>query len=154
DLDLDAAMLTVRNGKGGKMRRLPLPPTAVRRLRDYLRVRCPDGSPAIGGAAEREPGLLARRRPASRPPWTPGMQTVSMRKRITELGVLAATQIRAQRKKEPSITRIGELEALATRMEQVSPHQLRHGLAYRLKQAHTPLEDISRVLGHSRPEVT
>jgi integrase len=51
DADLDAGVLTVRNGKHGKSRLVPLHDTAARALRDYLRVRdrlCPDVStPAV-----------------------------------------------------------------------------------------------------------
>jgi integrase len=51
DADLDAGVLTVRNGKHGKSRLVPVHDTAARALRDYLRVRdrlCPDVStPAV-----------------------------------------------------------------------------------------------------------
>jgi integrase len=51
DADLDAGVLTVRNGKYGKSRLVPVHDTAARALRDYLRVRdrlCPDVStPAV-----------------------------------------------------------------------------------------------------------
>jgi integrase len=39
DADLDNGVLTVRNGKHGKSRLVPLHGTAVRELRDYLKVR-------------------------------------------------------------------------------------------------------------------
>ncbi len=44
--------------------------------------------------------------------------------------------------------RVAELEALARQLAAVSPHQLRHGLAYRLwKQA--MLAHIQRILEHN-----
>jgi len=51
DADLDASVLTVRAGKHGKSRLVPVHGTTARALRDYLRVRdrlCPDVStPAV-----------------------------------------------------------------------------------------------------------
>jgi len=51
DTDLDAGVLTVRNGKHGKSRLVPLHDTTTRALRDYLRLRdrlCPDATaPAV-----------------------------------------------------------------------------------------------------------
>jgi integrase len=51
DADLDAGVLTVRNGKHGKSRLVPVHDTTARALRDYQRVRdglCPDAStPAV-----------------------------------------------------------------------------------------------------------
>ncbi|HEU5389245.1 MAG TPA: tyrosine-type recombinase/integrase [Streptosporangiaceae bacterium] len=51
DADLDAGILTVRQGKHGKSRLVPLHDTAARALRDYLRLRdslCPDAAaPAV-----------------------------------------------------------------------------------------------------------
>jgi integrase len=51
DADLDAGVLTVRNGKHGKSRLVPVHDTTVRALRDYLQLRdrlCPDArTPAV-----------------------------------------------------------------------------------------------------------
>ncbi|MFL5801616.1 MAG: tyrosine-type recombinase/integrase [Roseiflexaceae bacterium] len=144
----------MRSGKRGKARRIPLPPTAVRRLRDYLRMRCPDDLPGIGSDAERASLLIARHVAQPGQPWEPGMQPVSMRKLLAGLGHAAAAKVRAQAKQEPNVTRIGELETLAKRLEETSPHRLRHGLAYRMQKSNASLTDIGRVLGHSRPAVT
>src|SRR5947208_3649769 len=46
DVDLAGGTVTVRSGKGGKARRLPLHPDAQRLLLSYLNeVRCPAGIP-------------------------------------------------------------------------------------------------------------
>src|SRR5262245_31904065 len=59
DLDLDGGILTVRHGKGGRMRRAMLNTEAITVLRRYLtRLRCPQGHPALGSDAEREPLLI------------------------------------------------------------------------------------------------
>jgi integrase len=51
DTDLDAGVLTIRNGKHGKSRLVPVHDTTARALRDYLRLRdsaCPDTrTPAV-----------------------------------------------------------------------------------------------------------
>ncbi|HEX6292058.1 MAG TPA: tyrosine-type recombinase/integrase [Herpetosiphonaceae bacterium] len=153
DLDLDGAMLAVRSGKGGKGRRVPLTVEAVRRLREYLKVRCPSGLPPIGSAAEREPLLMKRTMTKAGAPWEPGLQPVSMRKHLGELGRAAAELLRARAAKEPSLQRVAELEALARHLVAVSPHQLRHGLAYRLWKQATPAH-VQRILGHSRVSTT
>ena len=47
DADLDAGVLTVRDGKHGKSRLVPVHGTTTRALRDYLRTRdmlCPDAA--------------------------------------------------------------------------------------------------------------
>lgn len=154
DLDLDGETLLVRSGKRGKARRVPLPDIAVRRLRDYLRVRYPDWPIEVGHEREQELLLIARQVTKPGQPWEPGMKTVTMRKVLHELGLDAAERIREQAKKEPSISRVGELRSIADRLEEVSPHRLRHGLAYRLKKSQVSLEDIGRVLGHSKPQIT
>src|SRR5207244_12625759 len=49
DLDLEGGTATVRSGKAGKARRVPLHSDAQRLLRRYLAVvRSPDGLPVIG----------------------------------------------------------------------------------------------------------
>jgi len=59
DLDLGGGTITVRSGKAGKARRVPLHPDAERLLRRYLEsVRCPEGMPAIGSDQEREKLLV------------------------------------------------------------------------------------------------
>jgi integrase/recombinase XerC len=93
DLDLRAETLTVRAGKGGKARRLPIEGETVKRLREYLRFRCPSGLPPIGSDAEREPLLFAQLRADSADIWRPGMKTVTMRKRLSELGKDAVQRI-------------------------------------------------------------
>jgi integrase len=142
--------LTGRASRGDKARRLPSEGETVKRLREYLRLHCPSGSPPIGSDAEREPLLLAQQRADGAVTWRPGMKTVTMRKRLTELGKEAVERIEAQRQREPSLARIDELEALARELGQISPHQLRHGLAYWLRGSGYDPGYIQRALGHSR----
>ena len=55
DIDPAGGTVTIRSGKGGKARRIPLHPDAQRLMQRYLsEVRCPSGIPAIGSDQERE----------------------------------------------------------------------------------------------------
>lgn len=150
DLDLDGAQLIVRSGKGRTPRRVPLTTTALRRLRDYLTVRCPTGPEAVGSETEREPLLIGRHITKAGQPWEPGLTTAAIRKRIAALGTTAAHRIAEQAAKESQVTRVTELHELAGTLRVMSPHQLRHGLAYRLlKNGATPTY-VQKILGHSR----
>jgi site-specific recombinase XerD len=94
DLDLDAGTVTVRRGKGGKARRVPLHSEAQRLLQQYLNeVRCQDGLPHIGSDAEREPLLLGKQVSWKGQPWLPGVQPQTIRKRLKQLGQEAARQL-------------------------------------------------------------
>ena len=77
-----------------------------------------------------------------------------MRKRLTELGKEAAEKVAALAEREPSLARVAELEELARKLTAVSPHQLRHGLAYRLLEDGHPPSYVQQVLGHSRVSTT
>jgi integrase len=61
--------------------------------------------------------------------------------------------IQEQASKEPSLERVAQLEALARQVAVVSPHQLRHGLAYRMWKTATP-GAIMQILGHRRVATT
>jgi len=154
DVDLPGGTLTVRAGKGSTPGRVMLTKAATQRLREYLRVRCPNGLPPIGSEAEREP--LLERHALTQPgqPWLPGMPTEAIRKRLTKLGKEAAVKIRVKAELEPDIERVGQLLDLAHKLETVSPHQLRHGLAYRLLKNGGNLAHVQRVLRHSRASTT
>jgi site-specific recombinase XerD len=86
-------------------------------------------------------------------PWEPALTTVAMRKHLAELRGAAVALIQEQAAKEASLERVAQLEALARQVAQVSPHQLRHGLAYRLWKTATPAASM-QILGHSRVATT
>ena len=74
DLDLAGGTITVRSGKAGKARRLPLHANALVLLQRYLTaVRCPSALPALGSAEECEPLLGRLVMTAANRPLQPGI---------------------------------------------------------------------------------
>lgn len=155
DVDLAGGTLTVRRGKGKKSRRIPLHSEAQTALKQYLNeVRCPDGLPAIGDEAEREPLLVGLRRTVDGYPMQAGIKTRVVRKRIKQLGQIAAAQLQEAANKTTDVRQARQLRQWSQQVAQVSPHQLRHSLARRLLQSGAQLPEVQRILGHSRLSTT
>ena len=155
DIDLPGGTLTVRRGKRKKSRRIPLHSEAEAVLVQYLgEVRCPEGIPPIGSDAEREPLLTGIRITTFAQPMQSGIRTRAVRKRISQLGQIAATQLRTAAGKTADIEQARQLQQWSRQLEQVSPHQLRHSLARRLLQNGAQLPEVQRILGHSRLSTT
>lgn len=155
DLDLDGGTVTVRRGKGGKTRRIPLHSEAQALLDCYLKeVRCPDGLPLIGSEREREPLLIGKQVTRKGQPWSPGVEPQTIRKRLKQLGQAAAQQLQSEAKQTSNLRRSQELKLLAQQVANVSPHQLRHSLARRLLRHGATLPEVQRILGHSRLSTT
>ncbi|HEY1012218.1 MAG TPA: tyrosine-type recombinase/integrase [Herpetosiphonaceae bacterium] len=155
DLDLRGGTLTVRSGKGRKVRRIPLHPAAIRLLDRYLiEVRCPHGVPTLGADGEREPLLVRIKATAPGRPLSPGVTPRGLSTIVQRLGVTAAASLRERAAK---VTDFGQLDALVTaahRLDAVAPHQLRHSLARRLLHGGAQLPEVQRILGHSRLSTT
>ena len=74
DLDLAGLTVTVRYGKAGKARRVPIHTDAQRLLQRYMeQVRCPAGTPLVGSASEREALLVRIDAAAAGRPLHPGV---------------------------------------------------------------------------------
>lgn len=155
DLDLAAGVVLVRAGKRGSSRRVPLHAEAQRALQRYLQeVRCPDGLPPMGSDAER--GLLLGRftrkgQPAS---LVPGLTPKAVYKIVRTLGQRGAELLREAATHDALPARAAQLTTTAQRLDQISPHQLRHSLARRLLTKGVPLPEVQRILGHTRLSTT
>jgi len=113
-------------------------------------MRCPGGLPPLGSDTERERFLMGQRIDRPGQPWRPGLQTAAMRKRLADLGTVAAQRVIAQAAREPSLPRVADLQDLARQLATASPHRLRHGLAYRLLESGATPAYVAKLLGHSR----
>jgi len=155
DLDVGTGTITVRSGKAGKARRVPLHPDAERHPGRYLEsVRCPEGLPAIGSDQERERLLVGIVVTTKGQPIKVGITQRVAQRTVQQLGQRAAQQLRAEAQRERNIKRGEELQDLARRLEQMTPHILRHSLARRMLERGAQLPEVQRVLGHSRLSTT
>jgi site-specific recombinase XerD len=155
DLDLDGGVVVVRKGKGGKHRRVPLHPEAVRALRRFLaEVRCPAGVPPVGSNGEQAVLLMGWSRTGSERAARVGVTPRLIQRMVAGYGTQAARRLEQEAKQEPSMTRVAELHELARRLAAVTPHMLRHSLARRMLHSGAQLTEVRAVLGHSRMETT
>jgi site-specific recombinase XerD len=155
DIDVAGGTVIVRSGKGGKARRLPLHPDALRMIEWYLHeVRCPAGMPPIGSNQEREAFLVGMQITSAGRPLAPGIKTRVAHQRIADLGKVAATQLRDAAKREHNLERAEQLRIVALQLDEVSPHMLRHSLARRMLKNGAQLPEVQRVLGHTRLSTT
>jgi site-specific recombinase XerD len=96
DLDMGSGTVTIRSGKAGKARRVPLHADAQRLLRRYLDVvRCPAGVPSIGSDQERELLLVGIDVTRRGQPTAPGITQRVAQRTVQQVGQRAAQQLRA-----------------------------------------------------------
>jgi site-specific recombinase XerD len=155
DVDLAGLSITVRHGKAGKARRVPLHADAQRLLQRYIeQVRCPDGMPLLGSDAERGAFLVGIDAATPGRPLRPGVNQRLVQRMVTERAHTAAERLRRDAEQEPNLARVGEMLDLARRLLTATPHMLRHSLARRMIERGADLGEVQRVLGHTNIATT
>lgn len=155
DIDLAGGSVVVRSGKGRRHRRVPLSQDAVILLQRYLQeARFPDELPGVGDIDEMEPLIIGRQMTVAGQPWQAGVQPQSLRKQIKALGKLAASRLETIAAEESNLEKSAELRQAAHQLKQVTPHQLRHSLAWRMLKNGATLPEVQRILGHTRLATT
>ncbi len=73
---------------------------------------------------------------------------------VQELGQRAAIQLYKESEQEATVERAESLRKRAQQLEHITPHQLRHSLAQRMLKQGAQLNEVQRMLGHTRLSTT
>jgi len=134
------------HGKGRKVRAVEITPAVMKELMAY---RESLGLPALPQRHETDiPVVVSLRRSAQAP--YPGMTPRALFGEIKELGATAADRLLATHPEPEQL----EVQSLASRLRQISPHWFRHSGASEAINGHFPIADAAERLGHKDPAIT
>jgi integrase len=121
DVDLAGLSITVRYGKAGKARRVPIHTDAQRLLQCYLeQARCVNGLPLVGSDREREPFLAGIDAAAPGRPLRPGVNQRLMQRTVLGRAREAAERLQRDAEREGE-ARADHLLYLARRLLATTP---------------------------------
>jgi len=153
DVDFDYRQITVRHGKGGKDRVVPLPECAVPALRDHLeRARTLHARDLADGYGETVlPDALARKYPAAGREWR--WQYLFPSARLSpERGTGVIRRFHAH---ESGLQRAIRRASLRAGIDKrIGPHTLRHCFATHLLEDGANIRTVQALLGHSDVSTT
>lgn len=153
DLDFSNSYITVRHGKGGKDRRVPLPQsladTLQKRITDLKDLHRQDRAAQLAGV--QLPQALARK--YSNAPTEFGWQWFWPMKKPS---VDPRTGIVRRHHLDPKLMQraIRSAAQLAGIHKGVTPHVLRHSFATHLLESGTDIRTVQELLGHAKVETT
>src|SRR5262249_16478302 len=115
------------------MRRVMLNADVVALLRRYLtRLRCPRGVPTMGSDAERAPLIVGFAWTTAGRPMQPGSTRGLVQRVVEQRACEAMASLCLDAQTVSSLEHVGVMLDLAQRLEQTTPHTLRHSLVRRL----------------------
>ena len=133
------------HGKGRKVRAIEITPAVMKELMAY---RESLGLPALPQRQETDiPAVVSLRRSGSH---YPAMTPRALFGEIKDLGQAAADWLLESNPNPADL----ELQSLAERLRQVSPHWFRHSGASEAINGHFPIADAAERLGHKDPAIT
>jgi integron integrase len=153
DIDFGMKNITVRDGKGGKDRTVPLPETSIDRTKRHLeKVKAAHEKDLREGYGTVEmPFALDRKYPNAKREW--GWQYVfpaEFRSRDPRSGI-----VRRHHLHESAVQKMVHSAILKARIvKQASCHTLRHSFATHLLMAGTDIRTIQTLMGHKNIETT
>ncbi len=133
------------HGKGRKVRAVEITPAVIKELMAY---RESLGLAALPQRHESDiPVVVSLRRSAQAP--YPGMTSRALFGEIKELGATAAELLAVHADAQDL-----EVQSLANRLRQISPHWFRHSGASEAINGNFPIADAAERLGHKDPAIT
>ncbi len=154
DVDLAGETVTVRRGKGGKARRVPLHQSCVKILRVYLAQRCPQGIPGIGDPEERNPLFLGMDITQPGQPIENAISPQVIQRMFRRVANQTQQRLLMDAQQASDLSRKQKLIQAAQSLVDATPHSLRHSLARRMLTNGSTIVEVQKVLGHSRLETT